>query len=215
MNSFNDNRFCCYKLNTDSDQLLKIKEQLLELATFNSADPNLELPSDGSSRCNVYPLDVVRDSSIDLWSFIDQFDGLVLPIVRVCNLKPKKEFFPHIDANVHGLFMNTPAGHIMPATINIVATPNSTSKTKWYRQTKDNKFLDPWASYVGTTPDLEEIDEMVVSNEAVLFRTGQWHSVENISATENRVVASIFFNYTLAWDNVVSILSEQGMLLPR
>ena len=56
---------------------------------------------------------------------------------------------------------------------------------------------------------------MVVSNEAVLFRTGQWHSVENISATENRVVASIFFNYTLAWDNVVSILSEQGMLLPR
>ena len=50
MNSFNDNRFCCYKLNTDSDQLLKIKEQLLELATFNSADPNLELPSDGSSR---------------------------------------------------------------------------------------------------------------------------------------------------------------------
>jgi hypothetical protein len=122
---------------------------------------------------------------------------------------------PHIDANVHGLFMNTPVGHIMPATINIVATPNSTSKTKWYRQTKDNQFLTPWASYMGGSPNLEEIDEMVVNAEPVLFRTGQWHSVENISATDNRVVASIFFNYTLAWDNVVSILANQGILLPR
>jgi hypothetical protein len=215
MNSFNDNRFCCYKLNIDSDELAKIKQQLLELATFTSADPELELPSDGSSRCNVYPLEDLKNSAENVWSFINQFEGIVLPIIRVCNLKPKKEFLPHIDANVHGLFMNTPVGHIMPATINIVATPNSTSKTKWYRQTKDNQFLTPWASYMGGSPNLEEIDEMVVNAEPVLFRTGQWHSVENISATDNRVVASIFFNYTLAWDNVVSILANQGILLPR
>jgi len=215
MNSFNDNRFCCYNINIDGDELAKIKQQLLELATFTAADPSLELPSDGSSRCNIYPLNDLKEGSPNVWSFINQFDGLVLPIIRVCNLRPKKEFLPHIDANVHSLFMNTPTGHIMPATINIVATPNSTSKTKWYRQTKNNPFLNPWASYIGVTPDLKQIDEMVVSDNAVLFRTGQWHSVENISETDSRVVASIFFNYTLAWDNVVSILSDQGILLPR
>jgi hypothetical protein len=212
MDSFYDSRLCCYKINLDPSRLVAIKNQLLQLATFENADDNLDLPSDGSSRCNVYPL---VDLDGELKSFIDQFDGLVLPILRVCNLKPKRSFFPHIDANVHGLFMNTPVGHIMPATINIVATPNSTSSTKWYRQTKDNKFLNPWASYTGETPNLEQIDEMVVSDDAVMFRTGMWHSVENVSNTDNRVVASIFFNYTISWDNAVSMLSDLDLLLPR
>lgn len=215
MNSFNDNRFCCYDINMDNLLLEEIKQQLRELATFDTADPQLELPTDGSSRCNIYTMAHLKANANKVWSFINQFDGLVLPIVRVCNLKPKKEFLPHIDANVHNLFVNTPVGHIMPATINIVATPQSTSKTKWYRQTKNNQFLDPWASYIGVAPDLEQIDEMVVNDQAVLFRTGQWHSVENTSVTDHRVVASVFFNYTLSWDSVVSILSNQGMLLPR
>jgi hypothetical protein len=212
MDSFYDSRLCCYKLNIDPNRLQAIKDQLLQLATFTNADDNLELPSDGSSRCNVYPLD---DLDGEVKSFIDQFDGLVLPILRVCNLKPKRSFFPHIDANVHGLFSNTPAGHIMPATINIVATPNSTSSTKWYRQTIDNKFLNPWASYTGESPNLEQVDQMVVNDDAVLFRTGQWHSVENASDTNSRVVASIFFNYTISWDNAVALMADQDLLIPR
>lgn len=212
MDSFYDSRLCCYKLNLDPNMLATIKKQLLQLATFENADDNLELPSDGSSRCNVYPL---TDLDGQLKVLIDQFDGLVLPILRVCNLKPKRSFFPHIDANVHGLFMNTPVGHIMPATINIVATPNSTSSTKWYRQTSNNKFLNPWASYTGDQPDLQQVDQMVVNDDAVLFRTGMWHSVENVSDTDSRVVASVFFNYTISWDNAVSILADKGLLLPR
>jgi len=212
MDSFYDSRLCCYRLNIDPIRLQAIKDQLLQLATFANADDNLELPSDGSSRCNVYPL---ADLDGEVKSFIDQFDGLVLPILRVCNLKPKKSFFPHIDANVHGLFVDTPVGHIMPATINIVATPNSTSSTKWYRQTKHNSFLNPWASYTGQAPDLQQVDQMIVNDDAVLFRTGQWHSVENISDTDSRVVASIFFNYTISWDTAVALMADQDLLLPR
>ena len=212
MDSFYDSRLCCYRLNIDPIRLQAIKDQLLQLATFANADDNLELPSDGSSRCNVYPL---ADLDGEVKSFIDQFDGLVLPILRVCNLKPKKSFFPHIDANVHGLFVDTPVGHIMPATINIVATPNSTSSTKWYRQTKHNSFLNPWAGYTGQAPDLQQVDQMIVNDDAVLFRTGQWHSVENISDTDSRVVASIFFNYTISWDTAVALMADQDLLLPR
>ena len=212
MDSFYDSRLCCYRLNIDPIRLQAIKDQLLQLATFANADDNLELPSDGSSRCNVYPL---VDLDGEVRSFINQFDGLVLPILRVCNLKPKKSFFPHIDANVHGLFVDTPVGHIMPATINIVATPNSTSSTKWYRQTKHNEFLNPWASYTGQAPDLQQVDQMVVNDDAVLFRTGQWHSVDNISDTDSRVVASIFFNYTISWDTAVALMADQDLLLPR
>lgn len=220
MDSFNDNRICCYEINVPDDEVSSIKSELLTLPSFGiknigKLEGLSELPSDGSSRCFLFSKDLIKQQGLgNILRFMDRFGGAILPVIRVCSLEPGKEFYPHIDANVHDLFKPVPKGHVMPASINIVATPNSTNTTYWYRQT-EMTMLHPWAAYLGEKPKLEKIDEMVINDRIVLFRTGQWHSIANESITDHRVVSSLFINYTISWDSAVEIFRRADLLKPR